>query len=84
MAHKTRHRVTIMAKDALGRIVAEVSFRPTWRYNEVIDQRDMGYRIDYNKPGFGHDFGDADFFITPPMGSAQGIIVAKQKWNAVA
>lgn len=74
---------TIQALDSLNRVIAEASFQRTWRYNEVIDRRETGFRLNTDSHSHGIDFGSLDFFVTPPMGSSTGIIAKNQLWNHI-
>lgn len=76
-------RITIQALDSFNRVIAEQAFRKTWRHNEVMDQRETGFRLDESKHSHGCDFGDLNFFVAPPMGDCWGIIAKDQIWNHI-
>ncbi len=69
---------TLVAKDDLNRVQAEVQVRRGWRRNDAQDRRETVYRI---VGGFGYDFGDLTLFLELPIDSSWGTPHRDLRWK---
>ena len=70
--------VELWARDDYNRLQASAVFKRTWRWNDVLDKRQYGWRVVENDRG---DFGDADFFFELPLGLNVGTPASGLFWE---
>jgi hypothetical protein len=76
--------ITLAARDELGRLRAETSFRKSWRKNDVTGKRESGFKIIHAAPKYRVDWGSLDWFFVLPIGQATGIIDKGLTWALAA